>query len=189
MATIQTCCKLLVSNKAKERHEGHAELRRLLEAYDGSLVNQMDYTIWIDVLKCFFKSVEHECAEYITKKPLITTRSTIEQRLTQLAKDLRRLVDVCGQLPDMRIPRTILRHVANVLLLPNDELCWPLVLDYTRAIINLLSHRPHRHQLQESEWESLLQLCARGLLTEYMGHETSTIGRGMYAGYGNSMQR
>ncbi|RKP05042.1 telomere-length maintenance and DNA damage repair-domain-containing protein [Thamnocephalis sphaerospora] len=169
MAALQQCCTLLLSGKAKERHDGQTTLRELLEARDDELVTYLDDAGWGRLIDSFLSSVEHERAELVAKQLSAIARGRLETRLSQLARDLRTLVDMSCRRLAPRAVRSILQHAIAVLPLHADALCWPLMLDYARALKTLLMHRPHRDRLVPSSWECLVQLCARGLLSRPPG--------------------
>ncbi|PKY03552.1 serine/threonine-protein kinase tel1 [Aspergillus campestris IBT 28561] len=154
--TLDRALSLLSSEKQKERTDGLADLKHILQQNrQSSKLTSLNDKACHRLFESIFRFVSAEKALFNRAS------SKAAPRLSTGASVLRTAVDVLLLNLRTKSIRAIVDHIAELLLAPRNGLWELLSLDYTKCLSNLLQHRPHVEHLGTGEWEKLMDFCLR----------------------------
>ncbi|ODO04804.1 hypothetical protein I350_05414 [Cryptococcus amylolentus CBS 6273] len=154
---LEEALELYRSDKIKERSQGHDQLRDLLHNRDTILrfadaAQESSARPWISLFSCVMNAVHSE-------KVLMSKKDTAaqKQRLSN-AISIARLVAEQSVHHIGRLPLLALIGTMRQQLLWSRKIYEPALVDYSKAIVTLLSHPPHLEVLDRASWLSLMSI-------------------------------
>ncbi|KAG2416391.1 hypothetical protein HFD88_007606 [Aspergillus terreus] len=156
--TVDKALSLLSSDKQKDRTDGLADLKHILQQNKrnsklASLNDKACYKIFESLFRFF--STERSLYNRAHSKGASTAR------LSACASVIRTAVDVFLRNLRSRSVRAIIDHVTDFLMVPSDGLLDVLCVDYTKCLTSILHYPPHLEHLGTSEWKKILDSCLK----------------------------
>ncbi|KAF3385601.1 Serine/threonine-protein kinase tel1 [Penicillium rolfsii] len=150
---------LLSSDKLKERVDGLAALKKILQQnkHSPKLVDLGDKACH-KIFEALFRFVAVERPIYI-RAQRSNTKSPSATRLSTCASVLRAAVDIFLRNIRAKTVRAIIDHITETIPVPGDGLWAPLSGDYMKCLASILQYPPHIEHLGHSDWERLIDFC------------------------------
>ncbi|WVQ74425.1 hypothetical protein IAR50_004026 [Cryptococcus sp. DSM 104548] len=156
LKSLQEALELYKSDKIKERSQGCDQLRDLLHnretllrfadaAHDGSKA-------WISFFSCVLKAVHSEKV-LADKKESAAQTLRLSKAISIVRLVAEQAVHHIGKLPLLGLIDTMRQQ-----LLWSRKIYKPAIIDYSKAIVTLLSHPPHLEILSSKLWLSLMAI-------------------------------
>ncbi|OJJ51010.1 hypothetical protein ASPZODRAFT_162899 [Penicilliopsis zonata CBS 506.65] len=161
--TLDGAIALLSSDKLKDRSDGLADLKHILQQNKQSTrLNTLNDKACHKILESLFRFIAAEKSAY-TRALKSHSKTPSTSRLTACAAVLRTAVDVFVRNLRSKSVRAIVDHITDTLRGPGEGLWGPLSVDYTKCLRVLLQYPPHVEHLADTEWEKLMKFCLRAL--------------------------
>jgi ataxia telangiectasia mutated family protein len=145
---------LLSSDKQRNRSEGLADLKHILQRKSSKLLVLNDKACH-KIFESLFRFIKAERSTY----KRASSRSTSALRLSTCASVIRMAVDLFLKNLRIKTVRAIIDHITEIIPVPGEGLWEPLSLDYTKSLASILRYRPHTEHLGENDWEKLIGFC------------------------------
>ncbi|KAJ5160097.1 uncharacterized protein N7482_007101 [Penicillium canariense] len=150
---------LLSSDKQKERADGLADIKNILQQHKQSsklldLSDKACHTIF----ESLFRFIVLERSIY-NRAQRSNSKSPSAARLSACASVLRTAVDIFLRNLRTKTVRAIIDHITETIPVPGDGLWEPLSVDYTKCLTSLLRYPPHTEHLSDADWEKLIDFC------------------------------
>ena len=157
--TIDDVLQRIRSDRAKERTEGLAELKRLLmQGRQSASLDTLSDKAYHKILETLFGVAQIDSSNYaVSSKP--TTKSNLRSRLTTCAGVIRFVVEFGYRKLRLKTVKAILDHVTQTLPKADDGYCEPLLVDYFKVLRVVLEYPPHAEHLPKLDWVGLVDFC------------------------------
>ncbi|KAJ5945721.1 hypothetical protein N7454_002560 [Penicillium verhagenii] len=168
----------LSSDKQKDRNEGLADLKHILQQNKQSskLLDLNDKACY-RIFECLFRFVALERPAY-DRAQRSNSKSPSSTRLSTCASVLRIAVDAFLRNLRTKTVRAIIDHIVETIPIPGEGLWEPLSVDYTKSLASLLRHSPHTEHLGDTEWKTLMDFCLAAIKLENAGDSQLSIRSG-----------
>lgn len=113
------------------------------------------------LFETLFRVTQSEKTTYA--KASKVARSQASTRLSACASVLRLAVEVGLQTIRYKTVKALIDHISQVLPTSDENLCEPILKDYTKALRTLLEYRPHVEHLSKEDWQALIDFCSEGI--------------------------
>ncbi|KAL4891289.1 hypothetical protein BDV59DRAFT_182996 [Aspergillus ambiguus] len=158
--TVEKALSLLSSDKQKDRSDGLADLKHILQQNKrNSKLTSLNDKACYKIFESLFRFVSAEKSLYNRAH----SKGASATRLSACASVIRTAVDVFLRNLRMRSVRAIIDHITDLLVDPNHSIFDVLCVDYTKCLTSLLHHPPHREHLGPSEWTKALEFCLKSI--------------------------
>ncbi|KAL4941065.1 hypothetical protein BDV06DRAFT_195262 [Aspergillus oleicola] len=156
--TLDGAIALLSSDKVKDRTEGLADLKHILQQNKRnskllSLSDKASHRIFETLFR--FISTDKQVYNRASSK----TKGTASSRLSTCASVIRTAVDALLSNLRSKSVRAVLEHITDVLVSPGSDLFELLSVDYTKCLSTILHYPAHVEHLSVEEWESVMRVC------------------------------
>ncbi|KAF5864789.1 Serine/threonine-protein kinase tel1 [Aspergillus alliaceus] len=166
--TLDRTLMLLSSEKQRERSDGLADLKHILQQNKrNSKLNSLNDKACHKIFESLFRFISSEKALYNRAN----SKGPSASRLSTCASILRATVDVLLHNLRAKSVRAVVDHITETLQDPGSSLFELLGVDYTKCLTALLNYPPHVEHLGASEWEKVMEFCLNILKTQE--HEDS----------------
>jgi ataxia telangiectasia mutated family protein len=158
--TLKDVLDRLASPKVKERTEGLAALKDVLER--DSALNQLDDgqgKTWLAIFQHVFGIVLNEkgaCVKKTTKN--LSSGNAAQTRLRAAAETVRWLVERCLQRLGRKAIISILVHLLQTIR-HEGQLYEPVALHYIKAMRSIVSYTPHLEHIDPGTWTRIVEMC------------------------------
>ncbi|EPS32452.1 hypothetical protein PDE_07412 [Penicillium oxalicum 114-2] len=151
---------LLSSDKQKERVDGLADLKHILQQNkETSELRCFSDKACHKVFEALFQFVAKERLSYVRAKRSSSNSKASATRLSSCASVLRTAVDVFLRNVKAKTVRAVLDHIIESIADTGEELWEPLSVDYMKSLTCLLQYPPHTEHLGNADWKKLLAFC------------------------------
>ncbi|KAI9928198.1 Serine/threonine-protein kinase tel1 [Aspergillus wentii] len=158
--TVDKAIALLSSDKQRDRSDGLADLKHILQKNkQSSKLNTLNDKACHKIFESLFRFISVEKSAY----KRANSKGPSASRLSACASVLRTAVDVFLQNLRIKSVRAIIDHITETIPDPGEGPWEPLSVDYTKCLSALLHYPPHVEHLGIGEWEKLISFCLRGL--------------------------
>ncbi|PYH93692.1 ataxia telangiectasia mutated [Aspergillus ellipticus CBS 707.79] len=163
--TLEGAIALLASEKLRERSDGLADLKHILQKNKrNSKLNSLNDKACHKIFESLFRFISVEKSLHSRS----SAKGASAARLSSCASVLRTAVDVFLRNLRTKSVRAIIDHITDTLLAPgSDALLELLGVDYCKCLVALLRYPPHLEHLAASEWEKVMSFCLKNI----SGHE------------------
>ncbi|RMJ22779.1 hypothetical protein PHISP_06353 [Aspergillus sp. HF37] len=161
--TLDRAIALLSSEKQRERSDGLADLKHILQQnkWSSKLTTLSDKACY-KIFDSLFRFILVEKPAY-ARAQRSNSKGPSGSRLSACASVIRTAVDVLLRNLRTRSVRAIVYDITDTLSVPGEGLWELLSVDYTKALAALLRYPPHVEHLGDDEWGTLIKFCLRGL--------------------------
>ncbi|KAB8257948.1 Serine/threonine-protein kinase tel1 [Aspergillus pseudonomiae] len=159
--TLDRTLVLLSSEKQKERSDGLADLKHILQQNKrNSKLSSLNDKACHKIFESLFRFISSEKSLYKQAK------FKAAPRLSRCATVLRLTVDALLHNLRAKSVRAVVDHITETLQDPGGSLFELLGVDYTKCLTALLNYPPHVEHLGVSEWQKLMDFCLKILKTQ-----------------------
>ncbi|KAL4735327.1 hypothetical protein BDV11DRAFT_173914 [Aspergillus similis] len=156
--TLDGAIALLSSDKIKDRTDGLADLKHILQKNKrNSKLQSMSDKACHKIFESLFRLISTEKSLYNRA----TSKGAASTRLSACASVLRTAVETFLRNLRIKSVRAILDHITNDLVSPGSALFELLSVDYTKCLSTILQYPPHVEHLGVEEWESAMEFCLK----------------------------
>lgn len=157
--SIDDILQQIRSERAKERAEGLAELRRTLtQGRQSASLDTLSDKAYHKILETLFGVAQIDSSSYaVASKP--TTKSNLRSRLSSCAGVIRFIVESGLRKLRFKTVKAVLDHVTQTLPKADDGYCEPLLIDYFKILRSVLEYPPHAEHLPKLDWVGLIDFC------------------------------
>ncbi|KAJ5893828.1 hypothetical protein N7495_005519 [Penicillium taxi] len=159
---LDEALKLLSSDKQKERADGLADLKHILQQnkHSSKLLDLNDKACY-RIFESLFQSIAVEKSIYnkAASKSSSKGPSASATRLSAYASVIRTAVDIFLRNIRSKSFRAIVEHITETIPAPGEGLWELLSVDYTKCLSSLLSYPPHIEHLADAAWDDLVDYC------------------------------
>ncbi|KAE8377319.1 Serine/threonine-protein kinase tel1 [Aspergillus bertholletiae] len=161
--TLDRTLVLLSSEKQRERSDGLADLKHILQQNKrNSKLSSLNDKSCHKIFESLFRFISSEKSLYNRAN----SKGPAASRLSTCASVLRAAVDVLQHNLRSKSVRAVVDHIIETLQDPEGSLFEILGVDYTKCLTALLNYPPHVEHLGGSEWERLMDFCLKILKTQ-----------------------
>ncbi|KAL3473129.1 hypothetical protein BJX99DRAFT_234283 [Aspergillus californicus] len=156
--TLDSAIALLSSDKIKDRTDGLADLKHILQQNKrNSKLQSMSDKACHKIFESLFRLISIEKSLYNRA----SSKGAASSRLSACASVVRTAVDALLRNLRTRSVRAVIDHITDNLLNSEGSLFALLSLDYTKCLSTILHYPPHAEHLGIEEWEKVLDFCLR----------------------------
>ncbi|KAJ5101854.1 hypothetical protein NUU61_004076 [Penicillium alfredii] len=154
---------LLSSDKQKERSDGLADLKHILQQNKySSKLHTLNDKACHKIFESLFRFIAVERSAY-NRAQRPNSRNPTASRLSTCASVLRTAIDIFLRNLRAKTVRAIIDHITETIPIPGEGLWEPLSVDYTKCLTSLLRSHSHTEHLSDAEWEKLMEFCLIGI--------------------------
>ncbi|KAL4957717.1 hypothetical protein BDW69DRAFT_180363 [Aspergillus filifer] len=158
--TLDGAIALLSSDKVKDRTDGLADLKHILQQNKRnskllSLSDKASHRIFETLFR--FISTEKLVYNRASSKAKVTASS----RLSACASVIRTAVDTLLSNLRTKSVRAVLDHITDVLVSPGSDLFELLCVYYMKCLSTILHYPAHVEHLSVDEWEGVMHFCLK----------------------------
>ncbi|KAJ0425430.1 hypothetical protein BJY00DRAFT_308175 [Aspergillus carlsbadensis] len=154
--TLDRALALISSDKIKERTDGLADLKHVLQQNKrSSKLQSMSDKGCHHIFESLFRLVSAEKSLYNRA----SSKGAASTRLSACASVIRAAVDALLCNLRTKSVRAVLDHIADTLVNREAPLFELLAVDYTKCLSTILHHPPHVEHLGVEEWEKAVNFC------------------------------
>ncbi|KAL9081204.1 MAG: hypothetical protein Q9159_007382 [Coniocarpon cinnabarinum] len=172
--SLADALEFILSDKARDRAQGLAEVRRILKLYQSSPeINKVTDDAFHTLFEGLFKAVAREKTNY-ARASKARQQEITESRLSVCADAIRVVVD--ASLPRLRHKtlNALTGHFIQVLPISDRQFFEPLSVSYLKTLAVVLGYGPHVEHLTTPRWSELVDLCLTGV-QEIIDHNTHSV--------------
>ncbi|KAL4802065.1 hypothetical protein BDV18DRAFT_147456 [Aspergillus unguis] len=156
--TLDGAIALLSSEKVKDRSDGLADLKHILQKNKrSSKLQSMSDKACHKIFESLFRLIATEKTLYNRA----SSKGAASTRLSSCASVVRTAVDALLRNLRTKSVRAVLDHITDVLVSPGSAFFELLSVDYTKCLSTILHYPPHVEHLGTEEWESVMQFCLK----------------------------
>ncbi|KAI9370794.1 hypothetical protein BJX61DRAFT_514063 [Aspergillus egyptiacus] len=156
--TLDRAIALLSSDKIKDRADGLADLKHILQQNkQNSKLQSLNDKACHKIFESLFRLISTEKALYNRAN----SKGAASSRLSACASVVRTAVDVLLRNLRTKSVRAVIDHITDILATPGGSLFELLSVDYTKCLSTILHYPPHAEHLGVEEWEKVLTFCLR----------------------------
>ncbi|KAL4904800.1 hypothetical protein BDW74DRAFT_178375 [Aspergillus multicolor] len=156
--TLDGAIALLSSEKIKERTDGLADLKHILQKNKrSSKLQSMTDKACHKIFESLFRLLSTEKSAYNK----VASKGAASTRLSACASALRTAVETFLRNLRTKTVRAVLDHITDVLVSPDSALFEILSVDYTKCLSTILHYPPHVEHLGVEEWETVINFCLK----------------------------
>ncbi|KAL2830033.1 hypothetical protein BDW59DRAFT_141646 [Aspergillus cavernicola] len=156
--TLDGAIALLSSDKIKDRTDGLADLKHILQQNKRtSKLQSMSDKACHKIFESLFRLVSIERSLYNR----LSAKATASSRLSACASVVRTAVNTLLRNMRTKSVRAVIDHITDILASPGASLFELLCVDYTKCLGTILQYPPHAEHLGAEEWEKVLNFCLR----------------------------
>ncbi|KAL5343110.1 hypothetical protein BJX70DRAFT_354511 [Aspergillus crustosus] len=156
--TLDGAIALLSSDKIKDRADGLADLKHILQQNKRtSKLQSMSDKACHKIFESLFRLISIEKSLYNRA----SSKGAASTRLSQGAAVVRTAVDALLSNLRSKSVRALLDHITDVLVGPGSALFELLSVDYTKSLSTILRYPPHVEHLGVDDWENVMRFCLR----------------------------
>ncbi|RAQ73692.1 Serine/threonine-protein kinase tel1 [Aspergillus flavus] len=161
--TLDRTLVLLSSEKQRERSEGLADLKHILQQNKrNSRLSSLNDKACHKIFESLFRFISSEKSLYNRGN----SKGPSASRLSTCASVLRLAVDALLHNLRAKSVRAVVDHITETLQDTGGSLFELLGVDYTKCLTALLNYPPHVEHLGASEWEKLMGFCLKIMNTQ-----------------------
>ncbi|KAJ5678082.1 uncharacterized protein N7477_003715 [Penicillium maclennaniae] len=154
---------LLASEKQKDRSDGLADLKHILQQNkQSSKLLDLNDKACFKIFETLFRLVASEKSGY-ARAQRSNSKSPSTTRLSACASVIRIAVDTFLQNIRIKTVRAVIEHILETIPIPGEGLWELMSVDYTKCLTSLLRYPPHTEHLGDADWEKLIEFCLTAL--------------------------
>ncbi|PYI08977.1 ataxia telangiectasia mutated [Aspergillus sclerotiicarbonarius CBS 121057] len=159
--TLDGAIALLASEKLRERSDGLADLKHILQKNrTNSKLNSLNDKACHKIFESLFRFVSVEKSLFSRSN----SKGASAARLSTCASVLRTAVDVFLRNLRTKSVRALVDHITDTLLAPGSDSLFELLgVDYAKCLVTLLRYPPHLEHLASGEWDKVMDFCLKGI--------------------------
>ncbi|KAL4930851.1 DNA-binding protein kinase TEL1 [Aspergillus undulatus] len=158
--TLDGAIALLSSDKVKDRTDGLADLKHILQQNKrSSKLQSMGDKACHRIFESLFRFISTEKSLY--NRASFKIKGGPSSRLSTCASVIRTAVVALLRNLRTKSVRAVLDHITDVLVSPGSDLFELLSVDYTKCLSTILHYPPHVEHLSVEEWENIMQYCLK----------------------------
>ncbi|KAL4778275.1 hypothetical protein BJX76DRAFT_362890 [Aspergillus varians] len=156
--TLDGAIALLSSEKVKDRTDGLADLKHILQQNKrNSKLQSMSDKACHKIFESLFRLISTEKSLYNRA----SSKGAASSRLSACGPVVRIAVDALLRNLRTKSVRAVLDHITDVLVSTGSPLFELLSVDYTKCLSTILHYPPHVEHLGVEEWENVMHFCLR----------------------------
>ncbi|MCJ1393539.1 Serine/threonine-protein kinase tel1 [Xylographa bjoerkii] len=160
--TLNTALERIKSTRVKERTDGLADLKHILEQNRSSQkLQELNDDGFHTIFEALFRVTQSEKSNHA--KTSGRTKSQSDGRLSACAGLLRLAVKIGVRTVRKKTVRALIDHITQALPSSDDQYHEPLLSDYVKALRIILEYQPHLEHLSKKEWHGLVDFCNDGI--------------------------
>ncbi|MCJ1380039.1 Serine/threonine-protein kinase tel1 [Xylographa soralifera] len=172
--TLNTALERIKSTRVKERTDGLADLKHILEQNRRNpRLHGLNDDGFHTLFEALFRVTQGE--KLNNAKTTGRTKSQSDARLSACASLLRLAVKIGVRTIRKKTVRALIDHITQTLPSSDDQNYEPLLNDYVKALRIILEHQPHLEHFSKKEYHSLVDFCSDGIQFAISIGETNTI--------------
>ena len=157
-SSIDDSLQQIRSERAKERSEGLANLKRLLAQGRHASLDILSDKAYHKILEALFSVVQIDSSSYAFASKA-TTKSNLKSRLSTCGGVIRYVVESGLRKLRFKTVKAVVDHITQTLPKADDGYCEPLLIDYFKTLRTILEYPPHAEHLPKSDWIGLVDYC------------------------------
>ncbi|MCJ1401031.1 Serine/threonine-protein kinase tel1 [Xylographa trunciseda] len=171
--TLNTALERIKSTRVKERTDGLADLKHILEQNRRNpKLHELNDDGFHTLFEALFRVTQSE--KLSNAKSSGRTKAQSDGRLSTCASLLRLAVKIGVCTIRKKTVRALIDHITQTLPSSDDQYLEPLLNDYVKALRTVLEHQPHLEHLSKKEWHGLVDFCNDGIQFAITVAERST---------------
>ncbi|MCJ1418869.1 Serine/threonine-protein kinase tel1 [Xylographa parallela] len=171
--TLNTALERIKSTRVKERTDGLADLKHILEQNRRNpRLQELNDDGFHTLFETLFRLTLSEKSN--SAKSSGRTKSQSDGRLSACASLLRLAVKIGVRTIRKKTVRALIDHITQTLPSSEDQYHEPLLGDYVKALRIILEYQPHLEHLSKKECHGLMDFCSDGIRFAISSGETNT---------------